>query len=161
MKTLNLTSIVFLFISSLVLFTSCGKDSDDPEPHGNDDFFFSCSLEGEVYDCIEVYSYALQDDEAGTMSVYGVQPDGSAIYIKMPQNLSTGKHAFSTDIFSLISVGDKTYSTELGTPNGEINISKRTDEIIEGTFSYTTYDFDDYSQELIVDSGAFKVKFRF
>ena len=82
------------------------------------------------------------------------------IYIGMPMNVSTGARAISEDVFAYISINGKAYSTLFGAPNGTVTITKRTDEIMEGTFNFVAYDADDFETEMKVENGSFKVKFR-
>ena len=161
MKIFNLKAFTFFLIATLALFTSCKKDNDVEPGDGTSGKFFSCTLDGAVYECASLFSYGVKNETDAAILVYGVQNDlDGTVYIQMPETTEVGTHVFSEEIYAYVSIGGKAYSTRFGTPEGIVTLTKKSGTHLEGTFKFTAYDSDDFETTMSVENGTFNVDFR-
>lgn len=158
----NVMFLFFAFVIGSLAFTSCSKD-DNPTPKDNIDneaYHFTCKIDNQTYHAEGILAYGA--DFTNSVNVYGLTDlEGSnAIYVALPKNLKEGTYTFNDEVYGIMAMGDKSYSTLLEGGEGTVTVSSFDGVNIQGTFSFTAIDFDDYETTTVVTDGTFNVAIR-
>ncbi|MBL7828681.1 MAG: hypothetical protein JNJ57_18750 [Saprospiraceae bacterium] len=164
---------VFLMLIALnIAFTSCQKDPADPNNNNNDDSFVEFKVDGQAYRVEGVLAYGTAlSDQLGIYAVYN--PDNSTknddrlLYILFDKTKDTGNILLkeeADDDFGVWIVGDgatddKEFFTYNETAGGVLQLTQKTEDVLEGTFSFSAATFHNTHKVYITD-GKFSVKMR-
>lgn len=159
-------------LSCLALsLTACKKD-DSLTPGNNDGSYVEFKVDGQSYRVEGTPAYGTTfSDQLGVYAVYN--PDNSKkdddrlLYILFDKTLSEGNILLKEDAdtdFGVWIVGDgatddQEFFTYNKTAGGILQLTKKTDEVLEGTFSFSAATFNNTDKVYITD-GKFSVKIR-
>ncbi|MEM1328868.1 MAG: DUF6252 family protein [Bacteroidota bacterium] len=148
-----------LWIALLAVATlwSCGKDNDLTDRSK----FFECKVDGVGYEIKGLFAYAVESTIDGTIAVYGLKGDGSeTIYVIIPEGAAEGTYNLGKeeDGNGYVVIDDVSYTTVDDGGTGTVTVTKRKDNNVEGTFSFTAFTVD--GQSIEITDGKFEVEVR-
>ena len=153
-------SVLFFALFLGLFFTSCKKDEkNEPSPNPTSSHYFSCEVAGTEFNINGLYAYAVNFDD--TYNIYGVEEEGTSMYVAVDQTLEVGTHAFDDLSFALITFADgRSYNTLFDGGSGEVIVEEKTATMVKGRFHFTAISYDDFSETIEVKDGRFQVEFR-
>lgn len=158
MKKLNM-----LMMACALLFLACSDDDGD----ASDDTFFECTVDGEEFRTTGIWAYAVKFSTDNTISIYGnkdaLEDDYQLCYISLEDNGRVGSYDLGTANtesigFVYYNENNESYTSNLESGDGTLEITSIDDEGLEGTFSYDSFDGNGNKRE--VRDGKFRVEFQ-
>lgn len=174
MKNLTLKTILLCMVCVANTFTSCKKDeTTDPGGNaGNDGSYVEFTVDGQSYHIEGPLAYGTElSDQVGVYAIHN--PDNSRkdddrlLYILFDKTKGTGNILLVEDADDDFGVwivddgatDDEEYFTYNKTAGGVLQLTKKTDDVLEGTFSFSASTFNN-TDKVYVTNGKFSVKMR-
>lgn len=162
----RMKNTVFYLLSMLLILTSCMKDG---AVTGAEEGFFKCEINGTTFEKEGLLAYAVTSSIDGGVTIYGTEDvleeeNPISVYIIIDDEQAVGTYDLGGDLdgngYYVDVNGSFTFYTIPEGAGGQIEITKKTEDRIAGTFSYTA--IDPNTEEVVnITNGSFDVEIRF
>lgn len=154
MKNLKKSMAIVLIVATAFLSVNCSSSSDDG---GSASFFLKCRVNGVQFTSTDPFVINSLSKSLTAQSD-GVAQETLSLF--MPLNVAVGTYTITEEPSNVNSYGASysNFDTDVSTQDatGTITITEVTADVIKGTFSFTSPDFD--GNPITVTNGSFRAE---